>query len=148
MANKPDNTSLQVKISRIHATHDTIARIVTSLIKWGALCFISWMGATAIHDLAGKETLANFDLGARLETKSETVTSSTIGLTNSTSLAILGLIFGFGGILYGRQQARLRKDTVERLHQYQLKYEQTIDPNRTSSTLTVRGETRPEDKYE
>jgi len=35
---------------------------------------------------------------------------------------------------------------IERMHDFQKKHETTVDPNRTSSNLTKRGDTRPEDR--
>lgn len=57
-----------------------------------------------------------------------------------------GIILGVIGVLFGWRQNDLRKHTVSRLHEYQLLYEKSIDPKRTSSDLTQRGDTREEDK--
>lgn len=52
----------------------------------------------------------------------------------------LAYIFGGGGILYGMSQRKLRKDTVERLQERNARLESILDPNRTSSELTPRGD--------
>lgn len=50
-----------------------------------------------------------------------------------------------GWVLY-LNESRLRKDYVERSNKRICKLEQMIDPNRTSSELTERGNTRKEDR--
>ena len=50
------------------------------------------------------------------------------------------------GTAYGIQQRKLRRDTVERLQTRNIELEKKIDQKRSSSKLTARGDTRPEDK--
>ena len=59
---------------------------------------------------------------------------------------IIAWIFGGGGIIYGKSQNKLRKDTVEFFAGRTQSLEAQIDPNRSSSNLTQRGDTSPEDK--
>lgn len=53
---------------------------------------------------------------------------------------------GAGGVGYGLHQRKLRRDTVERLQARITELESEVDPGRTSSGLTGRGDTNPEDK--
>ncbi|MDO8304072.1 MAG: hypothetical protein Q7T18_12620, partial [Sedimentisphaerales bacterium] len=57
-----------------------------------------------------------------------------------------GVFFGVCGIIYGDVERILRKKTIERLEDRIKKFELEKDPNRSTSMLTTRGETRPEDK--
>ena len=49
-------------------------------------------------------------------------------------------------IVYGGLQRKLRKDTTEKLSKHIQTLELRVDPARTSSTLTARGNTREIDK--
>ena len=60
-------------------------------------------------------------------------------------LALAGVVFGFGGITYGRLQSKAKKDAIELYHPRVKKLEEALDPKRSSSELTKRGNTRPED---
>lgn len=66
--------------------------------------------------------------------------------TPSTLMALIGVVFGITGILYGKNQRDLRMSTVEKLQGRIKEFETVKDPNRSSSMLTPRGETRPEDR--
>jgi hypothetical protein len=55
-------------------------------------------------------------------------------------------LFGGGGIAYGVVQRQLRRRNIARLTPRSRTLEETIDPHRTSSGLTPRGTTRPEDR--
>ena len=81
--------------------------------------------------LAGKTTIANIFLKA-------------IGnLTVSQSLAY---ILGAGGVAYGVGERKVRQKTIQRLQDRNQELEKRIDPHRTSSELTRRGETNPKDE--
>lgn len=124
-----------VRTQRIHVVGETISRTWAALVKWSSLAFMAWTVERTLSRFAGKNTLADISLSA---------------LINIDGLPIivggLSVVFGVGGIAYGRAQAELRRTTVERLHQYQEKYERSIQPGRTTSKLTPRGDTRPEDQ--
>lgn len=53
---------------------------------------------------------------------------------------------GLGGVGYGLRNRKLRKDSVEQMADRIKILESQIDVRRSSSRLTRRGETRPEDK--
>jgi hypothetical protein len=59
---------------------------------------------------------------------------------------VLAGLFGGGGVVYGKQQNELRKNTVERLQKRIKELERKIDNTRSTSGLTERGETNPEDR--
>lgn len=85
----------------------------------------------SISALSGRQTLAS--IGFHL-----------IGdLKISQALAYL---FGAGGITYGYRERKLRRDKTEYLATRNAKLEQKINPSRTSSNLTTRGTTSPEDE--
>lgn len=102
-----------------------------NLLKWGGLVLISRYIYYSIDSLAGKTTLA--DVGISF-------------LGNLEVSITIAWVFGFCGIAYGVWQRKLRRDTVEVLQTRNIELERRIDPGRTSSSLTERGDTREEDK--
>lgn len=108
-----------------------IANVLMYLIKYGAFVWISYHIFLMVTELAGKHTFA--DIG--------------FAVFGNLELSVaLGWWFGIGGILYGLWQAKLRKDTIERLQNRIQFLESKLDGKRTSSQLTPRGDTRKEDE--
>jgi hypothetical protein len=58
----------------------------------------------------------------------------------------LSYLFGAGGVGYGLRERALRRKTTDRFAERVAALETKIDPNRTSSHLTRRGTTNPEDR--
>jgi|ERR1035438_2797482 hypothetical protein len=114
---------------------DTALRLGQSLIQWGAACVIVWRLGLAIESLAGKATLADFGVSLYADLKANTVFSH-----------IVTGILGLGGAGYGlRERAQKRKE-IKRLGNRVVELEKRLDPNRTSSGLTIDGRSRPEDE--
>lgn len=127
-----DTDSEELKIRKIELKWTFFGKLVDSVLKWGSGVAVAWFVTEAWVRTAGTITIA--DLSASF--KFETITSWT------WSLLVFVVI---GSVAYGRRQKKLKEDAIERLHPYQEKYEKLIDPNRTSSRLTKRGDTHPED---
>ncbi|MEW6351245.1 MAG: hypothetical protein AB1646_19490 [Thermodesulfobacteriota bacterium] len=125
----PDLTPEQRLMGRLHLI-DALASIVNRLIPWAALVFIAHWIYLAILALAGQKTIA--DIGISF-------------LGSVTVSEALAVVLGGGGIAYGLKQRKLRRDTIERLQARIQDLERRLDPNRTSSSLTRRGTTNPED---
>ena len=107
-----------------------LTSIINNLIRWGCAVLIIRYAHLMVIALAGEQTMA--DIGIRFFAD----------LRISSALAWL---FGGGGALYGLRQRKLRRDTIERLEGRVKKYEKQLDPKRSSSRLTTRGETRKDD---
>lgn len=105
-------------------------RFFNTFIKYGFLTLIARYCYLGIATMAGKETIGNIAISL---------------ITNLTMNQWMAYAIGGGGIAYGTSQRSLRKSTVERLQSRNQELELRIDPNRTSSMLTTRGDTRPED---
>lgn len=101
------------------------------LIKYGFLAFVAYCAYGASAVLAGKYTFAQ--IGIRV--------LGDIKIANS-----IGYVVGGGGIIYGRRQKKLKEDTIQKLAPRIRELETAIDPMRSSSGLTERGRTRPEDE--
>ena len=132
MAKNKDRMSdgATVQIHRIHAISDLIGKTLSNLIKFGFIGWVAFLYAPVFMAMAGQDTKADFSLSL---------------MANEHFVILLGVVFGAGGIVYGRRQAKLRRDVIERLHPYQLEHEKAQDPDRSSSLLSVRGDTAKED---
>lgn len=109
----------------------SINNVLVNMIRWGALVLIFRYGYLSISALAGKATLAS--IGVEF-------------LGNLTISQTLAYVLGAGGVLYGIGERGLRRRTVKRLGPQRKALEASIDPKRTSSNLTEKGETNPEDE--
>ena len=110
---------------------EAIASVANTVTKWGALVLIAFFGYRAVDVLAGQETLA--DIGIRF-------------LADIRVSTAVGWLSGLLGVGYGIRQRALRYNTIERLQTRIRELESAIDPKRSSSKLTTRGQTRPEDE--
>lgn len=121
----------ELRVLKRSRTAEGIISTIQATIKYGAIVWISYYAYLSISDLAGKRTFA--DIGLNF-------------LANFKVTVVLAWIVGIVGIVYGKAQNKLRKDTVERLQSRIALLEGKIDPSRSSSKLTTRGETNPEDR--
>lgn len=141
MAGEPEdnNHDARIRVAEIVTRGDVISRNVQVVSKWLAVCVVAYFVFKSVEILAislnGKVTIADIRFEA-----------ITRWFSNSNTTCTLSAILGVAGIFYGRIQSNLKKDAIERLHPYQEKYENLIDRERSSSLLTKRGDTRPEDK--
>lgn len=117
----------QFRFKLVDATASTIQR----LIPWTALVLIAYFFHSSVGQLAGKTTMA--DIGLNI--------LGDIRINEALAWAIAG---GSGYLAY--KERKLKENTIERLTAQTKKYEQALDPRRSSSRLTSRGKTRPEDK--
>ena len=111
---------------------------IVDAAKWIAIAYFSY---SAIHDLAGKLTLAKFDLSAAFKQGEECSTPLTLYLIVLASIFVAVI-----SMWYGRREAKLRKSTVASLTKQIEILQVLIDPNRTSSMLTNRGDTAEMDR--
>ena len=108
---------------------ETIAVLGQSAFKWGGLAYIAYCTSQAVSALAGQATVTNIAIEL---------------LGNMHVSVALAWVFGIVAIIYGLGQRKLRKDVIERLAGRNASLEREIDSRRSSSLLTVRGDT-PED---
>lgn len=133
MAKKKTNAELQSELRSLRSARraESFISVGNHLIKWGGLVWISYYAYLAVEAIAGKITVA--EVGVSLLSKIEIT-------------VFLAWAFGVFGIWYGWSQRNLRRMTIERLQTRIVYLETIIDPGRSSSKLTPRGETRPEDR--
>ncbi len=133
MARKRNRAEIEAELRILKKTRfaEGTVQVLLSLIRWGAIIAISRYAYLAIDSLSGKNTLA--DIGVNF-------------LTDIKVSVAIAWGAGVGGMVYGASQRKLRKDTVERLQGRVQELESEIDPSRSSSNLTRRGDTRLEDR--
>lgn len=140
MAVNPDNTmavnpsaqpksEAEIRLS-FHRV-DAIVSVAKTLIKYAALVACTFFVYKSVAALAGKETLASIGLNILGNVK--------------VSDGVLYVLTG-GSIAYGLGERSLRRRNIKRLTPRSIELEKRLDPNRTSSGLTTKGTTRPEDK--
>jgi hypothetical protein len=117
--------------------YETIKKVIDA-VKW---MFIVYYTYKSIEALAGKITFADLSFDATINQDAAGVPLGYVLL-----IVIFALLVATLGILYGRRESNLRKDTVERLTSQITALQTMIDGNRTSSMLTTRGETSEKDK--
>lgn len=133
MSNKKSRAELEAELRIIRRSRvaEGAVQLLIMIVKCGTGVWIVHYIYLMIESLSGKTTLA--DIGV-----------SFLGELN-ISIAIAWMSF-FGAVIYGLRQKKLRKDTVERLQTRITELEKGFDEKRSSSNLTKRGDTRPEDK--
>jgi len=108
-----------------------IGSVIHTVVPWTAAILIALYFEKSVSSLAGQYTFAKIGVGFLGDFRiSET----------------FAYIFGAGGVVYGIKRRRLHQDSVERTAQRISDLEKQLDPKRSSSRLTPRGKTRPEDK--
>jgi hypothetical protein len=110
---------------------ESLTSLGSMLIRYGSVvCCFYFMYRTA-SVLAGRTTVA--DIGLKM-----------LGSLSITSA--VGYALGTAGTIYGLRERKLRRDKTEYLQDRVQKYEKRLDPKRTSSRLTPRGTTNPQDR--
>jgi len=126
---KPPLTELDYRRS-FHRL-ETVNEIVQLAIKWGILGYLGHCAFLIVQALAGKSTFA--DIGIRV-----------FGNLN-VSDGIITVLAG-GGWVYGLGQRQLRRRNIQRTVPAKNALERLLNPTRTSSDLTSKGTTPPENE--
>jgi len=131
VAKQPSKAALDagVEVQRIQAR----AAVTLAAIRWLGLAVLAYFGYRSVDTLAGRTTLASIGVGINVLGK----------VYISEAVAWL---FGVTGIGYGLRQRALRHNVIARLSPAVREREQALDPKRTSSQLTERGRTKPQDE--
>lgn len=119
---------LEAEIAALRAFNRTegIVQLLNNLIKYGSFVTIAYFAKEALVAMAGRTTLA--DIGI------EILGSMELSVAAPTLSAIVTAMWALG-------ERRLRKDTIQRQSDHIRYLETKIDPSRSSSSLTMRGDT-------
>jgi hypothetical protein len=110
---------------------DRGTQLIALSIKAITILGVAYFETEAIKSLAGQETSVFVEF----------LTNTPAGLTAMVGTAVGGL----GGV-YGLWQRNLHRRAIAHFAPRLTRYEQGVDPNRTSTGLTPFGETNPEDE--
>lgn len=136
---KNKRSSEGLSTSEIIAITNAISKVIITLITISGYVAIAYFLKEAIEPLAGKLTIADFDVTTDMGTNGSIFCPTTFVL-------ILAVIFGGIGIRTASRERALRHKNTEELSSRIQFLETQLDANRTSSELTTHGETREEDK--
>lgn len=126
---RADNASLRGLL-----LSDRLGRSFEGFFRWGGIVLV----AMFIRDIgvawAGKNTNADVDIGVIMDL-----------LSNTSISVVIAWIFAAVCLIYGLiQQARCRS-LIKRFAPAKAQAERKVDPDRTSSSLTITGTTNPSD---
>jgi len=143
MAKKKSEAQLEAenKYLRRGCAVELIGPPINSLIRWSGVVFLAYWCFRSIEKLAGKNTDADINISVL-----SSFFSFGFGDKVAVVIGVTGFFLCICGIIYGMYQRRLRLRTVERLQGRIKKLEHGKDPDRSSSKLTSKGETRPKDR--
>jgi hypothetical protein len=127
----PTPTTPTVKEQIVLRLLDILATLVQTSIPWVGAGWMAYMIYLSVDALAGRKTAADFGI-------------KVIGNVEVNRAVAWLLVALFGGTAY--RERRLRQKNIERLAPSVAQKEKVRDPKRSSSNLTSRGKTRPEDK--
>ncbi|HWE48160.1 MAG TPA: hypothetical protein VG273_00110 [Bryobacteraceae bacterium] len=108
-----------------------IGSMFHTLVPWAGAVLIAFIFYRSVQSLAGHYTFAQIGMNFLGDFKV------------SEGLAY---VFGGGGVVYGIKHRKLHGDNLERMAGRIAELEKLLDSKRSSSRLTPRGKTRPEDK--
>jgi hypothetical protein len=112
-------------------------KVLTTLIKYGAYSTWVFVAGAAVHDLAGKVTLADF--------RAVLITEGGKTIWLPWLIAGGAIVIAAIGVGYGWLQRNLWGQKVEYLTERNRDLEKRLDPNRSSSRLTPQGNTPKEE---
>lgn len=141
------------RLLRRFSLWDNLGKIIVQLIRttgW-VICVVGpfWLLHDALLEFAGKITLADVAIALRQElvvgAPQGAQSISVLGNWISLAGVLIGFLFGWLGILYGRQRAKLMREKTEYLQDRIIFLEKLLDPQRSGSDLSRTGETRREE---
>lgn len=121
----------RVRYLEAAAKADRTTQIVKSVCGTITVGFLCWGGASAVENLAGKTTFANFVFDL---------------LSKPFSAASVMMVAALVATLWGMAERAHRLKKVASMETQIRRLETLVDPTRTSSSLTSTGQTNPKDK--
>ena len=111
----------------------TVGRVGVALVRWTGICFCAYQASLVLIAWSGDTTIADVTVALKATGPSGTA-------------AGLGVLVGVAGLIYGKVQAWLRRETIREFESRVRELETMLDPGRSSSGLTTSGDTPPEEK--
>jgi len=110
---------------------DMIGSIFHIIVPWAGAVLVAFLFYRSVASLAGRYTFEQIGVGF---------------LGDFRISEGFAYVFGGGGVVYGMKHRKLHGDNLERMAGRIAELEKLLDAKRSSSRLTPRGKTRPEDK--
>jgi len=134
---------ISVKHSR---AGDYITRVFQTLARCAVVVIVAYLAEETITAFAGKDTKADINADVKADFfgyfHTELLDIDTLCWTAIGMLALVAVL----SVVWAWCERQLRKRALQHLHPTRLEKELALDPQRTSSQITSRGETNPEDK--
>lgn len=119
----------EVELTRILAAADVQKTLWDAGFKTFGYSVIAICCALSVYFVAGKTTKTDINVGAVVDTGGSD--SYLIGI------AIVAVIIGIFGVVYGNLQKKLRLIEVNKMSPEKIAREELVDPRRTSSGLKI-----------
>lgn len=123
----PEPLDRGIRSLEIHEKYKTTRTLARC--GFGAVCI--WMAKDSLVALAGRDTTV--------------IANIFVSVIGDFRLELAVVLTGFAG-LWAIVERVVRQQTVKRLHRRIRELESTLDPNRTTSHLTKKGQTNPRDR--
>lgn len=120
----------ELKINRLQAIVYVSVNISSHLFKFLTVAVLAYFGYMSIDALSGEITDAEFIVGL---------------FSDEHFVEIVCLLAGIAGILYGHRQARLRKEVVEKYHEYMQNKEAVTELDGLSNQLDAGADNKSEE---
>ena len=130
MAKNPIVPGTELKINRLWAIVCVSVNISSHLFKFLTIAVLAYFGYMSIDALSGEITNANFIVGL---------------FSNEHFVEIICLLAGISGVFYGHRQARLRKEVIEKYHEYMQNREEALELNGLSDRRGAGADNRSEE---
>ena len=111
----------------------TVGKVGVAVVRWTGICFCAYQASLVLIAWSGETTIAD-------------VTVALKATGSSGAAAGLGLVVGAAGLIYGKVQAWLRRETIRQFEARVREHETALDPGRSSSGLTTSGDTPSEEE--
>lgn len=134
---KHENQKAQNMVLQKDGTIQSFCTLLSALFKYCTYCFTAFMLYLSIKSLSGLETVALFKGILKYEGNEPSLIEQIINA--------LPLVIAVGSIYYGYRQRQLLSSALEQVDEHKKRLEEALDPNRSSSKLTGRGETHHAD---
>lgn len=142
-----ENERLRFQLETLKSSRlaSNVATILKSFFRAATIVGVALCAAYAVHEVAGKITDFRAVIDANLHQNAEE-RGYPIVVTVAKWAIALCTVMSLSAIWIARRSLKLKRDATTSLSDYRRRYEELIDPHRTSSGLSKDGSTREDDR--
>ena len=111
----------------------TVSKIGVEVVRWAGIGYCVYRASLVLIEWSGETTVADVTVGMKASGP-------------SGAAVVLGLLAALAGVLYGKRQAQLRRNTIRQFESRVKELETLLDERRSSSGLTTSGDTPREEE--